>query len=144
MTDTFPVTWFTEGTPRPQGSKTLTRGRLVEQSKYVHAWRSKIKLEAIHACRSEPSASQMNVRLKFYFKCPKSHYTTNGQLSSTRSEWHTQKPDIDKLIRAVLDALTGVLWVDDSQVVGVVATKHWHKEKEGVLIDVDEAETVTW
>lgn len=33
------------------------------------------------------------------------------------------KPDLDKLLRAILDACTGILWTDDSQVVAVTAVK---------------------
>ena len=29
---------------------------------------------------------------------------------------HSKKPDVDKLLRALCDALTGIVWVDDSQV----------------------------
>lgn len=38
---------------------------------------------------------------------------------------HLKKPDLDKLLRAVKDALTKVVWQDDSQVVLVVATKRY-------------------
>lgn len=50
----------------------------------------------------------------------------------------TVKPDIDKLIRAVLDALTGVAYKDDSQVIMVTATKHYARdgEREGARIEV--------
>lgn len=37
----------------------------------------------------------------------------------------TKKPDADKLLRAVLDALTGVAYEDDAQVVRVVAWKQY-------------------
>jgi crossover junction endodeoxyribonuclease RusA len=40
-----------------------------------------------------------------------------------KSSLKTTKPDIDKLQRAALDALTGVLFEDDSQVVSVICTK---------------------
>src|SRR5215467_12463498 len=36
---------------------------------------------------------------------------------------HTKKPDVDKLIRAVNDALTGILYRDDSQIVQLMASK---------------------
>ena len=36
---------------------------------------------------------------------------------------HTVKPDIDKLLRAVLDALTGIAYEDDAQVTAVDAKK---------------------
>ena len=40
-------------------------------------------------------------------------------------EHHTVKPDIDKLTRCVLDALTSVVWKDDSQVICVRAYKRY-------------------
>jgi Holliday junction resolvase RusA-like endonuclease len=44
--------------------------------------------------------------------------------------WHASAPDIDKLCRAVLDALTSVAWVDDRQVARLVASKRWPDEGE--------------
>lgn len=35
------------------------------------------------------------------------------------------KPDVDKLIRGVLDAIKGAAYVDDAQVVSVLAGKQW-------------------
>jgi len=35
----------------------------------------------------------------------------------------TRPSDLDKLVRAVLDALTGIVWKDDAQVVALKATK---------------------
>ena len=37
----------------------------------------------------------------------------------------TVKPDLDKLCRTVLDALTGVAYKDDSQVIGIIANKRY-------------------
>ena len=42
-----------------------------------------------------------------------------------RDKLHTSVPDLDKLIRSVLDALTGVLYNDDKQVVSVHAGKEY-------------------
>jgi Holliday junction resolvase RusA-like endonuclease len=38
---------------------------------------------------------------------------------------HTKKPDLDKLVRSVKDALSKVVWQDDSQVVEVFARKEY-------------------
>ena len=38
---------------------------------------------------------------------------------------HTKRPDLDKLVRAVKDAMTGVVWRDDSQVVELVTAKRY-------------------
>jgi Holliday junction resolvase RusA-like endonuclease len=54
----------------------------------------------------------------FYFNRPKSASVKSRPVP-------TVKPDLDKLTRAVLDALTGIVWRDDSQVVSIIARKFY-------------------
>ena len=37
--------------------------------------------------------------------------------------WHTKKPDLDNIVKAVKDAAKGILWTDDSQVCSMLASK---------------------
>jgi len=110
-----------EGIPATQGSKTLYRGRMVEASKKLPAWRSAIIL----ACKTEflrlatlvTFDSPVRVEVTFFLPRPK------------QSKWAfvpAGKPDVDKLLRGVLDPLViaGVL-KDDSLVVEVVGRKLW-------------------
>jgi hypothetical protein len=49
----------------------------------------------------------------------------------------TVKPDIDKLVRAINDALTGILFTDDCQVVSISMTKDYCGERRaGAYITV--------
>ena len=49
------------------------------------------------------------------------------------------KPDIDKLVRACLDALTGMAFRDDSQVAMLQARKFFADERQpGVHIEIEE------
>ena len=41
---------------------------------------------------------------------------------------HTQRPDIDNLVKVILDGCKGVVFTDDTQVSHVEATKHWASE----------------
>ena len=41
---------------------------------------------------------------------------------------HTKKPDVDNLIKSVLDALNGVAWVDDAQIVRLTSMKLYCEE----------------
>jgi Holliday junction resolvase RusA-like endonuclease len=59
-----------------------------------------------------------------------------------RVKHHTKKPDLDKLARAVKDALKGVLWQDDSQVVDLVARKAYASTQPHARILVDYAEVI--
>lgn len=51
-----------------------------------------------------------------------------------------KRPDLDKLIRAGMDALTGTIVIDDSQITYVDARKVWETNGPGVLIVITEGE----
>ena len=51
----------------------------------------------------------------------------------------TKRPDLDNFIKAVLDGCDGVVWRDDSQVVGLDARKHFG-EQPGVRVVVVQAD----
>ena len=52
----------------------------------------------------------------------------------TRRVWPDKRPDLDKLSRSVLDALTYVIFADDSQVVHLRATKDYGAP--GVAVEI--------
>ena len=84
-----------------------------------------------------PLTSPLLLRIDFYFKRPKSHFTSKGELSRFAPREHTKKPDIDNLIKFVLDALNGHLYVDDAQVISLAARK-LYAENNGIEIRVTE------
>jgi len=47
-----------------------------------------------------------------------------------------KRPDLDKLIRAVMDALTGIYYQDDSQVVLISATKNYVGKNDTPGVDI--------
>ena len=73
----------------------------------------------------------VSVRLEFYFCRPTS-------VSEKKRPHHTVKPDIDKITRAVLDALKGTIYKDDSQVVQMIVTKEYGVEPM-VIVEVKSA-----
>ena len=69
------------------------------------------------------------VEMTFVRQRPKGHYGTGrneGVLKDwARAEFPTTKPDTLKLARGVEDALTGVVWRDDAQIVDEVLRKRY-------------------
>lgn len=62
---------------------------------------------------------------------PKAHYRggrLGADLKPTAPPHPTGKPDADKLLRSLLDALTGIAWPDDSYVVSAHAHKRYGEE----------------
>lgn len=74
-----------------------------------------------------------------YFQIPKS-YTKGKKLAcQCNINRPAKKPDIDNILKAVLDALNGVAYGDDRQVVMTICRK-WYSQTTGFLkIRVDEA-----
>jgi Holliday junction resolvase RusA-like endonuclease len=101
------------GNPRPQGSKTVFRGRVVDSAKGLKEWRNAIAIEA--AKQDWFTDEPVNILIHFYMPRPK---TVKRLLPSV-------PPDLDKLIRGVGDALTGVVIKDDAQIVEISAKKEY-------------------
>jgi crossover junction endodeoxyribonuclease RusA len=112
------IKFFVPGIPAPQGSKrALGPGRMIEMSKNVGPWRERIALAAHNAMKGQPlfpgpAAIFIEVVLPRPKSTPKS-YTPAA----------IKRPDIDKLARACLDAITGVIIADDAQITELHATK---------------------
>ena len=127
---------FVPGIPQPQGSKNAYvrggRAVLVEANKNLPAWRQIVteKLEAANVSCS-PLQGAVDAQIIFFMPRPK---------SVTRL-LPTVKPDIDKMIRAILDCGTKAgIYNDDSQVIEIVAHKLYaHAEQPvGALITFGE------
>lgn len=122
-----PLCVFVRGRPRPQGSKRIVRGRMIESSRGHAAWRRALAMSLL-AARQEaggdwPITGAAKVSMVFYLRRV------------------TARPDIDKLARAVLDALVeaGII-ADDGQVVGLKADKTRAIDTEGVYVAVETRE----
>jgi crossover junction endodeoxyribonuclease RusA len=130
------------GAAAPQGSKRAIKLRgsgrvvLVESSAKVKPYRAVVALAAREAWNRPPTGKAVYVRVAFTFARPKSHHTGKGAIRSGAPDF-PGKPDIDKLCRAVLDALTGVVYGDDAQVVRLEATKDYG-DTPGTAIEIRE------
>ena len=114
------------GIPRPQGSKkSLGNGIMIESSKYVKDWRAFARLKADQAMQEHEFICKPNpvfVEVCFFFDRPQKHFLKSG-LRKESPVFHTIVPDVDKLLRALLDSMKGVIFKDDSQVARVSAMK---------------------
>lgn len=106
-------------TPAPKGSYRFVRGHAIPMSKREKPWRNLVVDNARIAMTREQFTQfdkdvPVSVRITFLMPRPK----------NVKRHMPTVPPDIDKLCRAVLDALTDAgVWVDDSQVVDLGSTK---------------------
>lgn len=131
------IEFFVPGSPAPQGSKRhVGHGRMIESSKALGPWRERVALAA-HSHADGLMGGPIRIRLKFVMPRPKS-------TPKRTTPPAVKRPDIDKISRAILDAITGVLIADDSQVVDLHATKRIAEldESHGVLIELEQLDLI--
>jgi Holliday junction resolvase RusA-like endonuclease len=122
------VTFTVPGVPAPGGSKTPYRNKhtgkvaLVDAGKNNAGWKQRVAVFASQAMAGrEPLEGPLFFIMLFRMPRPKGHYGT-GRNAATLKPWAEKarpigKPDTTKLVRAAEDALKGIIWHDDSQVV---------------------------
>jgi Holliday junction resolvase RusA-like endonuclease len=81
--------------------------------------------------RNMPWSGPLGVTLTFFFSRPG---TRKSDLH------HVTRPDLDNLIKLVLDSGNGLLWEDDKQIVFLEAAKHYCSTEgdPGIEITVEE------
>ena len=96
--------------------------------------RSYMKTNGIQTI-TEPLA----VHLNFYFTPPKSYSKKRIQAIESKEELFTKRVDLDNLIKAVTDSMNGIMYEDDSQIVGLTAGKHYgHEDYVDVKVQIIE------
>lgn len=143
------IQFFVEGTPSPGGSKRgfLSRHPSKKTGKHfvvmqdmggknTENWRANCAFFARQVLKDQPPFDcPLQVHFEFFRIRPKNHYNAHGELKVVAPMYPTGAPDTTKLIRSTEDALKGITWLDDSQIVRQTASKDY-AEKPGCLITI--------
>lgn len=134
------------GTPVQQGSKVANRfghGVRDANASKLRPWRAEVA-GTIAAAMADNDWTTLDgpidVTLAFFHHRPAGHYGTGrnaGVLKPSAPTWKSTAPDIDKLTRAILDALTDSRAIrDDARVARLVVEDRWADAASGVRITV--------
>lgn len=132
------VAFAVHGIPAPQGSKRIFRGRLVEASKKLPAWREVVAYTALIHRPPQPLDGPLYVFMVFTMPRPMS--------TPKRHTQPDKRPDLSKLLRSTEDSLTTArVWADDARVVEYrraakvwAGYDKWGLNQPGVLIAVSD------
>ena len=109
--------------------------RMIHDNKRFKSFSAEIKDAAIDAAGGQFFTDAVFMRVCIHRVRPKNHFGSKGRLSTRATDYPTTKPDALKVVRAIEDSLTGVLWRDDSQVVAHDLAKVWG-ECEKVVVQI--------
>jgi Holliday junction resolvase RusA-like endonuclease len=145
-----PLRFVVFGRPQQKGSKRALpiRGRapaghhivLVDANRNAAPWAGRVAAEAIRAYgpQRELQRTPVAVFMRFYFSRPRGHFGMGRNASRVKASAPDHMgvmPDIDKLARCALDALTGTVLKDDALVSELSLAKRWG-EPERLEVEV--------
>ena len=120
------------GKPKGKGRPRFYRGHAVTPKstrEYERLIVSEVKENALEG--------QISVQIDAYYPFDSKSNKAKRLKMANNEIRPTKKPDIDNVIKIVLDALNGVAYADDAQVVEVIANK-WFSEEPRIEIEVKE------
>ena len=126
----------------PYRSKKTNRivANTVDANPRSKGWKNQVANEAARHMTGPLITGPVKLELTFFMQRPLGHYGTgrnDGKLKASAPKYHTSKPDVLKLARGVEDALTAVIWKDDSYIVLESLSKEYG-ERPGVWIRITE------
>lgn len=130
-----------------KGGELTGRVAVMDDNPKGKGWQSAVRWAAVDAMLHQPHDQEihaddaatyngnplplhgaLSLVVMFYVRRPKAHYGTgrNAEVLKPSAPKHpTSKPDTTKLIRAVEDAMTGLVYRDDAQIVEQYACKRY-------------------
>jgi len=133
------ISFYASGDPKPKGSMRgfVVSGRaIITDQKSTKSWEQAVRAH-VAGLDFVRITGPVSVRLAFYMPMPQSR----APKPKSKDYWKRSPvpdgpPDIDKLARAILDALNKVCFEDDSRVVDLHVTKRYSATQPGVQVEI--------
>jgi crossover junction endodeoxyribonuclease RusA len=126
------------GQPRPRA---CIRGRHagMYDPGTADAWKAAVSAASKAAWDGRVFDGPIRLSLTIWMPRPKSHLRSNGEVKPTAPRWHTSKPDLDNIEKAIKDAITTAgVWKDDCLVCSVRKTKRYADGQPGAEVRIEE------
>jgi Holliday junction resolvase RusA-like endonuclease len=133
---------FIPGKAETAGSKRafMIPGRrfpnIVDDNPKSKGWKKTVALEVSRVWKQPLVEGPLTMTCTFYLLRPQSH-ANKYALKPSAPKYPIVKPDLLKLTRAIEDALTGVFYVDDAQIVKEIITKEYAIHRVGVALSFE-------
>jgi Holliday junction resolvase RusA-like endonuclease len=130
------IAFFVPGIPRGKGRPRHTKSGHTYTPAATREYEAEIRWHAEQAMQGRPLL-QGTLRLAVSARFPFPLSATRARRAKMDQPKGT-KPDLDNVIKAVLDGLNGVVFKDDAQVCRISADKWLSVDAEGVFVEVQE------
>ena len=124
--------------PRAKATSINGKARMYQPKGPIAPYKQQIAIEA-RKFFNQPLFGPVRLVVQCYLPRPKAKVWKTKPMPR---EWHTSKPDIDNLAKAIMDALNGIAWNDDAQVCETIAAKYVSSGSEDVGVRIGIVEIV--
>lgn len=109
--------------------KTYTPKKTADYEKSVkEAYLNEVRYQPMRFSNREPIEIVVNA----YFEIPKSA-SKKAKTKMLLEEYPTKKPDADNILKSIADALNGVAYSDDCQIVTATVNKFWSETAQAEI-----------
>jgi Holliday junction resolvase RusA-like endonuclease len=139
------IEFFVPGVPQPGGSKRafyvkkIGRAVITDDNPKAKGWKELVSAAAYEAHGKAPLSGPLALEVIFRLTRPKGHFGSGKNADKVKAgapPFPAVKPDCTKLLRSTEDALTGLLWNDDAQIVKQTVSKEYTDAAPGALVRV--------
>lgn len=90
------------------------------------AWERHIKIAARKSmCKKQLLLSPIGLQVSFHMPIPKSYAKSRSLAAQHNLIYPTKRPDLDNLVKSILDAMNKIVFHDDAQVVALTCSKYY-------------------
>ncbi len=111
-----------------KGVKAYTPAKTAAYEQRV-SWAAKAAMRG-----ANPLAGPVELYVALYMQVPASYSQGKRALAIAGDLRPTGKPDLDNVVKGIKDACNNIVWGDDSQVVRIVASKHYAARASATII----------
>lgn len=134
---TFTIPGPEYGQKRPRARRVGERAGVYDDpankpyaDRVVYAWRQ--------AGGASLGSGPLSVFIDVYHARPNDHYLKSGALNTKGlcESWCVRMPDLDNVAKAITDALNGLAYDDDRQIITLLVRRHWADADVGPRVAV--------
>ncbi len=136
------MTFVVEGEAVPQGRPRFMRNGHAYDPQKSRDYKEQVAFVASWAMRGQsvfPKGTPLKCVITIWQKIPKRFTKKQKELAENDFLRPTTKPDADNIAKAITDAMNGIVYADDSQIVEFICEKYYAAEPK-VMVTVNPLE----
>lgn len=135
------MTFTIDGAPTGKARPRVTRFGTYNTDQTV-LYENLVQISYKQQCKGEYSEDPLKITIAAFYDIPKSMTKKNRTLIADGKLYPTKKPDIDNIAKIILDALNGIAYKDDTQVIELTVMKRYGPDPAKVIVYIERIKTI--